>query len=438
MAIIAQKQIFGWQDVEILGDLERLHLVLKYFPDEELVSFFEKQRKNGLNKYPIRPLWNSILAGVVYQHKGIASLRRELLRNAQLRQICGFDILWGEAAIPPLWVYSRFIKKLTKHLDMLEEIFQKIVEKLMLELPDFGKELAIDGKAIKSFGFKPASDTTPDGRRDTDADTGCKSYSGVDSDGRSWEKIKSWFGYKLHLVIDANYELPIAFKVTKASVAEQPIAHELLDKIAKKQPELLKCCESWTADRGYDDGKMVSKLWDEYGIKPVIDIRNCWRDGEETKLVTGTRNVVYNYRGQVFCVCPKTCKQREMSLGGFEAKRNTLKYLCPAQALGFTCEGSKKCPVKKAVRINLNEDRRIFTPLARSSYAWRRVYKKRTAVERVNSRLDVSFGFEEHYVRGQARMEIKCYLALAIMLTLALGRIKEQQPELLRSLVKAA
>jgi len=40
------------------------------------------------------------------------------------------------------------------------------------------------------------------------------------------------------------------------------------------------------------------------------------------------------------------------------------------------------------------EDRRIFTPLARSSYKWEREYDRRTAVERVNSRIDVVFGFE--------------------------------------------
>jgi len=31
----------------------------------------------------------------------------------------------------------------------------------------------------------------------------------------------------------------------------------------------------------------------------------------------------------------------------------------------------------------------VFTPLARSSYRWKSIYKKRTAVERVNSGLDV-------------------------------------------------
>ena len=47
----------------------------------------------------------------------------------------------------------------------------------------------------------------------------------------------------------------------------------------------------------------------------------------------------------------------------------------------------------------MEEDRRVFTPLARSSYKWEREYDRRTAVERVNSRIDVVFGFENHYGR---------------------------------------
>jgi hypothetical protein len=94
--------------------------------------------------------------------------------------------------------------------------------------------------------------------------------------------------------------------------------------------------------------------------------------------------------------------------------------------------------VKASVRIPLSEDRRVFTPLARSSYAWARMYKKRTAVERVNSRLDVSFGFEEHFIRGLAKMRLRCSLALCVMLAMALGRIRENQKPLMRSLIRTA
>lgn len=74
--------------------------------------------------------------------------------------------------------------------------------------------------------------------------------------------------------------------------------------------------------------------------------------------------------------------------------------------------------------------------MARSTYKWDDLYKKRTAVERVNSRLDVSFGFEEHFIRGSKKMEFRCGLALCVMLAMALGRIRQGQTELMRSLVK--
>ncbi len=94
-----------------------------------------------------------------------------------------------------------------------------------------------------------------------------------------------------------------------------------------------------------------------------------------------------------------------MAFGGFEQDRQTLKYRCPADHYGISCAGKERCPVNKAIRVPLEEDPRIFTPVARSSYKWKELYKMRTATERVNSRLDVSFGFERHFIRGQRKME---------------------------------
>lgn len=442
MAIIPQKKLFGWKEIEDLGDLERFSLVLKYLPDEKLMRGMEKERDKGRDDYPVRAVWNSILAGVVYEHKSVESLRRELERNGQLRELCGFDVEKGIKGVPKSWVYSRFLKNLMKHEEEIEEIFEELVEKLKEELPDYGKYLAVDGKAIETHAKgkkrREEGQKEPDGRRDTDAEWGTKVYRGVREDGSVWEKVKSWFGYKLHLVVDAKYELPVHFRVTKGSAGEAPIAHELFEEIEEKHPEIMKRCEYGIGDRGYDDGKLIEKLWDEYGIKPVIDIRDMWRDGEETKALEKPWNVVYNYKGEVFCVSPNGEEQREMGYGGFEKDRGTLKYRCPAKQYGYECKGEAGCPVRKSVRIALAEDRRVFTPLARSSYKWKNIYKKRTAVERVNSRLDVSFGFEEHYIRGLKKMKFRCSVALCIMLAMALGRIKEKQKKYMRSLVKAA
>ena len=186
MANIIQKKLFGWKEIEELGDLERLKLVLKYLPDEELMVEMEKERKKGRDEYPVRAVWNSILAGVIYEHKSVESLRRELKRNGQLRELCGFEIEKGIRSVPGSWVYSRFLRNLMKHEGEIEGIFDKLVEKLKEELVDFGKYLAIDGKAIESHANGKRRkeyevEDIADGRRDIDADWGKKVYGGVRS-----------------------------------------------------------------------------------------------------------------------------------------------------------------------------------------------------------------------------------------------------------------
>ena len=163
-----------------------------------------------------------------------------------------------------------------------------------------------------------------------------------------------------------------------------------------------------------------------------------WKDPDKTRMLSGYDNVVYNFKGTVSCYCPKTNKKKEMAYGGFEKDRKALKYKCPAKAYGSECRGREKCSAKSGLRIPLSLDRRIFTPVARSTYKWKTLYKKRTAVERVNSRLDVSFGFENHTIRGNQKMSMRITLAFIIMLSLAVGWTKEGRPDLIRSLVKSA
>ncbi len=251
-------------------------------------------------------------------------------------------------------------------------------------------------------------------------------------------------GYLLHLVVDATYELPLAFEVTKASTGEQPQVQRLLDQMQERHPELLQRCSRMSADKGYDDHMLINRLWQQHQIKPIIPIRNCWKDGEAeedgvlTKLVSGQENVIYTHDGQVSCMCPQTGELHRMAYGGFEQDRETLKYRCPARYLGITCEGMDQCPVSDAVRIPLAEDRRVFTPVARSSYRWQDFYDQRGAVERVNSRLAGGFGFERPGIRGLSKMQLRVTMALTIMLAMAVGRIRAGQPENLRSLVKPA
>ena len=72
----------------------------------------EAARGCGRDDYPVRALWNSVLAGIVFQHPTIESLRRELSRNGQLRVLCGFA---GPHA-PPASASTRFLRRVMDQL----------------------------------------------------------------------------------------------------------------------------------------------------------------------------------------------------------------------------------------------------------------------------------------------------------------------------------
>jgi len=412
----------------------------------------EAQRGNGRDDYPIRPLWNALIAGIIYNHPTVASLLRELRRNAELRQLCGFDPLKGEQAVPPEWAFSRFISLLKDQEPLIEAMFHELVEQLKQELPDLGVKLAADGKAIESFG-NPVRDEEKkdeaDGRRDIDADWGKKSYRGKREDGTAWEKTKRWFGYKLHLLVDSVYELPLAYDITEASKSDMDHLLPLVEDLNAKHPQIVQDAEELSADKGYDSAKNKAVLYDDYDIKPVIDNRILWKEEPEKPRVLYPERAdsfLYNELGQVFCLCPSERlgedEVRELAFVGFEKDRNTLKYRCPAAYYGLDCPGRKECEANaqvgdfgRVVRIPLEVDRRIFTPIARSSQKWEKAYKRRTAVERVNSRIDQLLGFEHHTIRGKKKMKLRMGLALVVMLAMALGRIRAGQKDRLRSMV---
>ncbi len=327
----------------------------------------EQERGKGRDDYPVRAMWNSLLAGIVFQHPTIESLRRELARNGQLRELCGFK----PGVIPPPSAYTRFLQHLLDHEPVLDQMFDDLVEALRTALPHFAERLAIDAKAIPSFAQNANQNQTPDGRRDLDADHGVKHYRGKNKDGKPWEKIVHGFRCKIHLLVDSTYAWPLAFTVTKASVADIREAPVLLAQLAKRHPLALKAARVLTGNKAYGSRPRVTELWDAYRIKPVIDIRNMWKDGEISHVLPGYDHAPYDSKRVVECYDPATGIKRTMANGGFEQDRTTLKKVCPVDVSGGVSKGAEECPVKHQLRIKLDTDRRIFTPIDRTSYRWK-------------------------------------------------------------------
>ncbi len=124
MAKILQIPLVSWEPIEPLGDLERLLCVLDVLPDEPLMRVLEPERGRGRDDYPVRAVWNSWLAGIVFQHPTIGSLFREWGRNGPLRQRCGFR----PGMIPPPSVDTRFLPQRLDHESVLDQRFDDLVE----------------------------------------------------------------------------------------------------------------------------------------------------------------------------------------------------------------------------------------------------------------------------------------------------------------------
>ncbi len=456
MAFTLQPFLFKWEEVDARSDLDRLRLVGEALPDESLVRKLEGVRGRGRDDYPVRACWNALIAGVVYQHPSVAALLRELRRNGELRAACGFNPLLGVAAAPPEWAFSRFLQNLVAQEHEVRRMFETLVERVAEVLPDFGRHLAIDGKAIESHGTGRKNRETGS-TSDPDAAWGVKTYRS-ERNGKPYEKIVKWFGYTLHLAVDATHELPMAYEVTPANASETTRLVPLVEQIAGQTPTVHERIETAAADRAYDSAEIHRALWEEHGIKGVIDNRALWKAEKKepdydprqeiTRPLYPERGdvMVYSEKGEVYCHCPASGERRELAFSGFEKERGCLKFRCPAAAYDLECAGRQACseaagiapgPWGRIVRIPLERDRRIFTPLARSSHAWKTQYAKRTAAERVNSRIDRVYGFEAHFIRGKGKMTLRVGLALAVMLAMALGHLKEQRRDCIRSLVRS-
>lgn len=195
-------------------------------------------------------MWNSVLAGIVYEHESVESLRRGLKRNPDLLDKYGFDTTKGVAAVPEPSAYTRFLKNILKQQEEIDELLDKLISELKDILPDFGKRLAIDSKAISSLAKRRSKKEKTDGRRELDADYGVKTYKGKREDGTLWKTVKSWFGYKLHLIVDSDYELPAGYKVTRGSGSDKTELIPMVEELKEKHPQIIDSAEMMSGDRG--------------------------------------------------------------------------------------------------------------------------------------------------------------------------------------------
>jgi IS5 family transposase len=412
---IIQTPLFDFEAFIVERGKDRLTMVLEALPAEKLIIVLEREHWTGRKGYSVRGMWSAFIAGALYDCHSIVDVARLLKRSKDVRLVCGFakDDLPDEDAL------GRFLRKLVAHEDLLEECFASLVERLRQSLPGFGAKLAVDATDIEAYS---------NGHRkipsDPDAAWGVKEAKGgsekPSNKGRERELYR-WFGYKLHLIVDALYELPIAFIVTPANQNDTTQMKSLLKKAGIDKPELKP--EAVIADAGYDSKDNCSTIFEDAHAAPIIPLveKPGWESPD-----------ICNAKGTPTCGCGL-----EMVYWGRDG--NYLKYRCP-DVLGkakcrcrFPCTASSygyvlKLPVMK-------EDPRRHVPVPHESKKWARLYRMRTAVERVNSRVKDLLGLRRITLRGIAKVTLRSALSLLVMLAAAVSMAECHRLKEVRTLV---
>jgi Transposase DDE domain/Transposase domain (DUF772) len=415
MIIHATKPLFAWECLEDSPSLQTIKDLLAALPDGKLLNSLRVARGKGRNDFPVSVLWGVVVLRVALRHITTEAVLGELRRNDGLRQIIGIE---SEAGVPNPWNISRFEDVLGQepHRTLLKEVFDVLIQRLGIAISDLGRNTAGDATAL-SARRKPgeaAQEEIDEGL--PQASGGRKEYK--DDEGKV-TKVVEWFGFKLHLIVDVKHEVVLAYKITDTKAGDGETLPVVLEQAEANLPA--DRIETLAYDKAADTDD-VHKLLSGKGITPLIQMRSLWQIDPERMLPghDGTSNVVYDEAGTIYCYDKVSDPpvRHKMAYIGHEPERETLKFRCPAKHEGWECPMSEICNAGKSygktVRVPREEDLRRFPALPRATKKFERMYKGRTAVERVNARLKVFWGVDDGNLTGSRRFVAQVGVVLAV------------------------
>src|SRR5262245_47403595 len=415
MILHAAQPLFDGDSLEDSPSLQTIKDLLGALPDAKLLDSLRKARGKGRNDYPVHVLWGVVVLRVALRHVTTEAMLGELRRNEGLRRLIGIE---SEAGVPHAWNISRFEEVLGQepHRTLLKEVFQVLVQRLGLAVADLGKDTAGDatGLSARRKEGEAAQEEIDEGL--PQASGGRKEYR--DAEGKV-TKVVEWFGFKLHLLVDVRHEVVLSYAITDTKAGDGETLPVILDQAEANLPA--DRIETLAYDKAADTDD-VHKALSGKGITPLIQMRGLWQTDPERMLPghDGSSNVVYTEDGTIYCYDKVSDPpvRHKMSYIGHEPERETLKYRCPAKHEGWECPMSATCNAGKSygktVRVPQATDPRRFPALPRATKKFERLYKGRTAVERVNARLKVFWGVDDGNVMGSRRFFARVGVVLAV------------------------
>lgn len=387
---ILQPSLFSFEEPQKLESKERLPLFFSVLDLRPYAKELRSITPQGATGHSREAILRALLVAPLEGISQFTALHLRLTSDLRFRYQCGFPI---DRPVPSIATFSRVFAQIVKK-DLAEKLFYDLVMQCRTEGIITGTTIAIDSTAIDAYERKqPKSRCQETGN----ATWGAK----FDSFGN---KI-TWFGYKIHLAVDADSELPVALEVTPAHVNDGDMAPSLMTQVNNQAKEV---CKNYLMDGGYDHLKNYETAH-QYKAQAIIPLN--------------LRNEKEPPAGYTSNGTPRCSMGFEMVYAG--ADGNYLKFRCPHVMGKVECpHGSAWCSSSNygmVVKVNVNDDLRRFSLPHRDTKNWKKMYNKRTSVERCNGRLKENLTANDLHVGGIQKVKTYVYFNAIVLLVSALA-----------------
>ena len=156
--------------------------------------------------------------------------------------------------------------------------------------------------------------------------------------------------------------------------------------------------------------KIEGAIVEDFEAVPIIDINLRGRKGKGNRF----EDVADEY-GTPYCAWGIP-----MVFWGYDKKQKSLKYRCPQACGKDGCTWIDKCSKSSyghVIKVKPKDDYRRFIQTPRHSREWKKLYNKRTSIERIFSRLkkDGDGKLVNHRIRGMEKITLNCLLSVWVI-----------------------
>ena len=362
-------------------------------------SRYSPQGAEGYDPISLYKAQLLIYLGEVSSDRKLASALRY---DARLCLLCGFNFL----KTPSNGTFTNFRDRLGD--DIFYHILHRLIAQAIVLKVIVGGDTAVDSTHLWAYSNKF-------GKKTCSCKGRChcpREYS--DSDASWGHKTEEYifFGYKVHLVVDAKSQLPLEVRVTPANESDSPYAKPLLKGAKERHPQLK--IDSSSMDATYDAYENYRFVIEDVRAAPIIALNR--RNGADA-LTLGS--LYLSPEGKYTCLAGF-----QVVYWGKDPKRGRLKFRCPA-ALGrcqcLFCSTCSASSYGKTFYLHPDRDYRLIGPIPRGTELWREKYNARTSVERAYSEGKGSHHLANLRVRGLPKVKIHVYLALCAQVIKRIG-----------------